>query len=596
MTKELRHKSNRREADASLSPSDLSHLLSKTMGQEISALDVIVSTWLFHKDRNKPRYELKLRLAKDADLSRFPDHVLPVLDEDGKPLVCTRIRAIQGHSTNVNIEGPARAAITLGMRDFPALLAHATSHENLDSIIKKGLLPGGLGGNRDENHFAPVRPERDADQRWMERNAQVPGMRANADVVIYFDTKAVLANDVKLFQSAADAVLTKNTVPAIAIISVRARENGAVKYFRGNLLEKCTEAEILIVVGKNFKFCQAAKGTKRKRAENDHEGPAGRRPRPSVQETRQTSEDENPEARQAEASSDDDKELILKTRKEVERDAKLSARLQEEYKTPCRPVVVLPAKLSENASRRATDAGGNVTLRERKAEDAGVCSSCGAMGQCGMTQCTRCHCRLQDCAAEDREANLENAIKAIRCVRRLDGRGIRSSSGDRRLDYLHRYKRARRLEYESVADRFQRDRLFRNQMQAQGWNDETIVDIDEIASADLRANPGRTWYERQKYEGFYDKHIEDPQGRPNRDAKLAPCNRIANVRRKQETHYWSQVSWVSHRETDAAASRDDEGKTKGKGKRRGYPEGKGQGQPSENPEWGGWSWSWSSWY
>ena len=57
----------------------------------------------------------------------------------------------------------------------------------------------------------------------------MPGMRVGTDIIIYFDTKAIIDAGVELRQSAGGAVLTKQHVPADTIISVRARENGAVK-------------------------------------------------------------------------------------------------------------------------------------------------------------------------------------------------------------------------------------------------------------------------------------------------------------------------------------------------------------------------------
>ena len=153
------------------------------------------------------------------------------MSQAGKELVCTRIRAIQGHSTKVNVTALERERIKLGEPDFPSIVAHATEHEKLSSIIEQGLLPGGLDKRRDENHFLPIRPEHDAqEQHWMPSKASMPGMRSGTDIIIYFDTKAILDSGVTLHQSPAGAVLTSSEVPASTTISARARENGAVKY------------------------------------------------------------------------------------------------------------------------------------------------------------------------------------------------------------------------------------------------------------------------------------------------------------------------------------------------------------------------------
>ena len=89
-----------------------------------------------------------------------------------------------------------------------------------------------------------------------------------------------------------------------------------------------------------------------------------------------------------------------------------------------------------------------------------------------------------------------------------------------------------------------------------------------------QGNTGRSYYQRWKYEGWYDRHEGDPQGKPTDDAWLAPTHIIANLRRRQETHYWKGKSkgGVSHRETEAV-----KGKTKGK--RDSSPKGKEKGKP-----------------
>ena len=144
MCMELRHRTNRRGSDYSLSPSDLAFLISEKLRMRVTVRDVCASTYLFEQDRAKPRYELKLRPATSADKTRFPQHLVG-MNQAGKELVCTRIRAIQGHSTKVNVAALERKKIKLGEPDFPSIIAHATDHEKLSSIIEQGLLPGGIG-------------------------------------------------------------------------------------------------------------------------------------------------------------------------------------------------------------------------------------------------------------------------------------------------------------------------------------------------------------------------------------------------------------------------------------------------------------------
>ena len=77
----------------------------------------------------------------------------------------------------------------------------------------------------------------------------MPGMRVGTNIIIYFDTKTIMTSGVKLQQSAAGAVLTSQHVPARAIISVRARENGAVKYVNIPRIEVCSTDERMVAIG-----------------------------------------------------------------------------------------------------------------------------------------------------------------------------------------------------------------------------------------------------------------------------------------------------------------------------------------------------------
>ena len=106
-----------------------------------------------------------------------------------------------------------------------------------------------------------------------------------------------------------------------------------------------------------------------------------------------------------------------------------------------------------------------------------------------------------------------------------------------------------------------------------GWNQHNIADVDTIGNKPALENIGRSYHQRWKYEGWYDRHEEDPQGKPDRDLELAPTHIISNLRRRQETYYWKGKARgeVSHRETDAA-------KGKAKGKRDSSPKG------SSNPK------------
>ena len=156
--------------------------------------------------------------------------------------------------------------------------------------------------------------------------------------------------------------------------------------------------------------------------------------------------------------------------------------------------------------------------------------------------------------------NLDIILTACKCVRKSIGRGVRSSGADMRLDYKRRIRRAVGLGYKSVVDRFINDDLFRVQMLELGWTQHKIADVDFIGSQPPLENTGRSYYQRWKYEGWYDRLEEDPKGKPDRNLELAPTHIISNLRRRQETQYWKGKTKgeSSHRETDA-----DKGKAKG---------------------------------
>ena len=155
-----------------------------------------------------------------------------------------------------------------------------------------------------------------------------------------------------------------------------------------------------------------------------------------------------------------------------------------------------------------------------------------------MTQCTVCHRALKAEAVEDTQRNLDIVLKAVKCVRKWIDRGVRSSGADMRLDYKRRIRRAERLGFTSVVDRFINDGQFHEQVIELGWNQHTIADVDTIGNRPALENIGRSYHQRWKYEGWYDRHEEDPQGQPNRDLELAPTHIISNLRRRQETQYW----------------------------------------------------------
>ena len=93
-------------------------------------------------------------------------------------------------------------------------------------------------------------------------------------------------------------------------------------------------------------------------------------------------------------------------------------------------------------------------------------------------------------AAGDRERNLNEVIRAVKCVRRWVDRGVRSSAGDMRQYYKRRIRRAQKLGYASVLNRFKKDDEFRAQMSDLGWDWAAIEEIDKIGGLPLKKAQG----------------------------------------------------------------------------------------------------------
>ena len=112
-------------------------------------------------------------------------------------------------------------------------------------------------------------------------------------------------------------------------------------------------------------------------------------------------------------------------------------------------------------------------------------------------------------------------------------------------DYRRRYRRARQLGYEGVADRFERDEKndyqFCRNMLANGWTKETVGEIDRIPIAPGQPAPksgqGRNWLARAQHEGCYacvDGHGAEPE-EPRNLQEVPGYVHDRNARRRAET-------------------------------------------------------------
>ena len=328
---------------------------------------------------------------------------------------------------------------------------------------------GGLNGSRDQNHFLPVdlsRRETSADS-WNTENGMLPahkslpGLRDRCDIVIFYDTVAMVAGGVTLERSSSGAVPTSHKVPGDCILSVRSREKGTLVYVGDDKIGRFTPNEIFVLTGDpgyqpKKQEVPKRKGTKRIRT-NDGDVEETRREKPpapqkaekkieiksaskasiygagpnskikiqskapSQSETAATKS--QPETTAA-ASQDDaaedevrwesdkgvnkaDEAVIKSIQEDTKKYDEFAADLQNDLKTPGRPVVSLPSRASRGFCARhdtkAEDGSPKVKLVQRKAQDAGVCPHCGAEGQTGMTLCKVCHVSLSMAVKKPRE-------------------------------------------------------------------------------------------------------------------------------------------------------------------------------------------------
>ena len=85
-------------------------------------------------------------------------------------------------------------------------------------------------------------------------------------------------------------------------------------------------------------------------------------------------------------------------------------------------------------------------------------------------------------------------------------RGGRSIQGVMKKRYKHYVARATKLGFASVADRYEREPVFREQMRAQGWDAETIIRIDLGAKEELPEGR-RSKAQRLAHAGYYYRNI-----------------------------------------------------------------------------------------
>lgn len=561
MIKELRHRHNRRQKDASLSPEELACLVSEALHIDVSIQDVIFATQVSKKDERKPRFEILQRRAT-VDGMAFRGHML------NHNMIGVRIRAIQGHSTNVE-NAVVRDLIKKKDLDVPDVLIHGTMENLIPSIIKNGLLPGGLRKNRDDVHFYPVIFKGDYGEvenpfKEFLSSESFPGWRTGSDVAIIFDVDYLLKANVPLRRTPAGAVLASVEIPKQFMISVRRVRSGEVIWENHEALasadqrtrnfcsqgwknvqgrvpraeNRASSSGHVPTTDKIATFTRRRAGAKYEEETTDPAATRGREGGRGRAERREKSAPLRSQ-RDADVEVEEHRRRVIDFR--GVREAKLLKRAEINLKSAASATLTIEKTATEkeeekrqeiDAEFRAREGGAMGVLKEKKAKDAQACIECGEGTTLGFVSCPNCRAPLRP-VSKERDETKDQIIEAMNVKIIWSGRGVRSIKGDMRQDYKKRHNRALKSGFASVRDRFARDQTFRDQMEAQGWTLDTIGTIDEVALSQGTEARKRSWSERAQFEGYYE---HGPKAAPE---KMNPTTAISKARRRFEFESWS---------------------------------------------------------
>ncbi|KAF2030627.1 hypothetical protein EK21DRAFT_65139 [Setomelanomma holmii] len=166
------------------------------------------------KNNDKQRFSmiLALSLSEPTDLSTPQETIVYEQLTDSDNAADYLIRANQGHSINVDVDG-LLTPITTEAGNVPSTVVHGTDERAWNLILKSGGLRK-MG--RNHIHFASGLPARfkslAADTASTEEKEAAPvisGMRKNSTILIYVDIQAALAAGVKFYVSENGVILTK---------------------------------------------------------------------------------------------------------------------------------------------------------------------------------------------------------------------------------------------------------------------------------------------------------------------------------------------------------------------------------------------------
>ena len=108
------------------------------------------------------------------------------------------IRAVQGHSMSFVEASRIMERIGVDGNPAPVRCVHGTSAENMESILARGLIAGGLRSRRNQIHLFPCE----------EQTGRHPRLRHRYQIAVHVEVRRAAEDGVVFYRSANDLILT----------------------------------------------------------------------------------------------------------------------------------------------------------------------------------------------------------------------------------------------------------------------------------------------------------------------------------------------------------------------------------------------------
>ena len=424
---------------------------------------------------------------------------VPMKETIGQDLFPVRVRIAQGHNERLvsNEEADYLLATTwysnldadeaevrssefgvtvLSAADTPKKIYHRTTASGLQSILKGGIIPGAKRSGRAHGYFSSYRLN---DARYQS------GMRSNMPIEITIDTFKAMASGCEFFTTDSDGTLTRNTVPPECIISAVDTSKKDQPLYVAESTEATITGEPAFRAKRDYEEAASSSSKAPPAAKTPAIKPTAAKtsaPKPTVNKMPPTT------------TSVEEFEDVAMDDDEATREGESSAAVDVDSDT--------------------TDAGED----DPYPLGSFPCANCQAVVAKGMLFCLKCKApqtdesskvtrkffenkglrlRLLATAAAGSRKPVENLISAD--FRQLNAstkkRGQMSAEATVVRDAKDRVVRANKLNYSSVASRWDLDEQFQKRMMQDGRSLEDMHRFDYIAKACL-PDPGRNEEQR----------------------------------------------------------------------------------------------------